>query len=809
MWSQTFLNNILEIVGNGKNKSHIEAVRVDEAKLDALLHYPIKPSSIPLVSIESLYLRHKDKIRTIERDIPLVKFGSKFNTTELVEDVIKNYIAYCHLLPASEMDHHRYIGGLLEHSLDVSIRSLQSAMGATLDDEREIDIDQKRKPRYEYAAWLCGLLHDAGKIISNMTVHDPRSEQPWQPLNSNLFDWANKFGVNEYTVSHVKNRVHNEHETNSIHFLGFVINDTAKEYLIGDGDGRDDLYSKITQTLIGYHTNKGYLYNAVRKADGASTYNDYARVWMHDSHRDKSMVSAVVDVMRTLYFDWSVNKPNSEVFILKGEIYLEMTKPFKAVIAKCRDLKIPVPSSPKTLIEILIDKRIIDKVSDKSTFGNLYVGDFTEQDIHQFNSDKSGPIASTSPKAVVKIVWQNFVIGDNPIPDDAVGALRYNSHKSENTHTLFSKNTSKIVYPINAETKEPIPGEELLIDTTKINVEAPVENYPTIDTNKEMPAPTKMKVGKKVSPKDDAESNTTIPLKGKSAAIVEKDKQSTSPKKSKKAKTKEVVGNGHQQSTDDKSMTTMVDVEKPVFIADELKPSWVGKRVIKKVDEILFELSTSKNSDVVQVIDDHVVILLDYIATSCEQTPKDVIKEAEYLGLITINKKLPKKAEFNGIQQKIVVLSEPVASEFTYLLELMPKPFVDTEVELPQPKQAVAVAEAEAESASLSIDISMEREQGEIVNPNYIGEHSICSSNNEINHKLPVESGAATVTIEIFIDALKKDFPDITMMNLRPYLKQLKKKPFLHEDGVMYITSSQVEVDEIKYKIQQGITENE
>jgi hypothetical protein len=827
MWSQTFFENIRDIFEIKKNKSHVEEVRVDEAKLDALLHYPIKPSSIPLVSIDALYLRHKDKIRTIERDIPLVKFGSEFNTTELVEDVIKNFIGYCHLLPASEMDHHRYIGGLLEHSLDVSIRALQSAMGATLDDEREVDIDQKRKPRYEYAAWLCGLLHDAGKIISNMTVHDPRSEQQWQPLNCNLYVWANRLGVTEYTITHVKNRVHNEHETNSIHFLGFVINDKAKEYLIGDGDGRDDLYSKITQTLIGYHTNKGYLYNAVRKADGASTYNDYARVWLHDSHRDKSMVSAVVDVMRTLYFDWSVNTPNSEVFILKGEVYLEMTKPFKDVIAKCRDLKIPVPSSPKTLIEILIDKRIIGKVSDKSTFGNLYIGNFTVQDIHLFNADKSGPIASTSPRAVVKIVWQNFVIGDNPIPDDATGALRYNTLKSENTHTLYNKNTSKIVYPIISEAKD-AASDESSSDTTNVDLEVPVENPPKLDTNKEMPAPTKMKIGKKKPPSDNgnnkstiignkptqqipskdaniqsSEPDNTISLKENSAAAatVKTKKQKAAPKKSKVAITKEVVCDEHRQSTDDTAKKTTVNTDKPVFITDEQKPAWVGKRVIKKIDEILFELCTSKNTEVVQVIEDYVVILLNYLATSCEQSAKDVIKEAEYLGLITIDKRIPKKAEFNGTHQKVVVLSKPVADSFTYLLELTSKPMTAPENELPQPKTDI--------TGPLPITEDMDTGQAEIVTPNCIDEQSTSNDNDEINHKLPSESGTTTVKIEIFIETIKNDFPHITMVNLRPYLKILKKKPFLHEDGLMYITSSEVEVDEIKYKIQQGITDNE
>ncbi|QIR16434.1 MobH family relaxase [Shewanella aestuarii] len=825
MWSKKVSDNFRDIIGNLNKKDHIEALRVDEEKLDALLHYPIKPSAIPLVSIESLYRRHKEKIRYIERDIPLVKVGSEFNTTDMVEAVIKNFIAYCHLLPASEMDHHRYIGGLLEHSLDVSIRALQVAMGATLDEEREIDLDQKRKPRYEYAAWLCGLLHDAGKIISNMTVYDPKSDKQWQPLNSNLYDWAKIEGISEYSVSHNKNRIHNEHETNSIHFLSFVISDSAKKYLIGDGDGSDDLYSKITQTLIGYHSNKGYLYNAVRKADGASTYADYARVWLHDSHRDKSMVSAVVDVLRTLYFEWTTNKPTSEVFFLNGEVYLEMTKPFKDVIAKCRELKIPVPSSPKTLIEILIDKRIIGKVSDKSTFGNLYVGNFTEQDIHQFSQDRTGPMASTSPKAVVKFVWVNFIIGDNPIPDDAQGALRYNSVKSENTHTLFGRNTSKIIYPISTETKanEPV-SEEVSQSTSQIESDSNVDkNQIKIDTNKPMPAPAKMKVGKsatkvnktsnppeskaKSSNKNDVDetivqqsidkSNEDINQQKSESESTDKAKV-TKKKKASKSVKKKLDNNVEASNEEPKSPA--IQNELPIVEVEQSKPAWVGKRVIKQIDLVLLELHTTQNTSVVTLIGADVAVSLEYLANACSQSSKEVIKEAEYLAITKSSKTLPKKVEINGQLQKIIVLNDVVATEFKYLAD------TSIRAEETTPAQLVNAANGgqttTVESSTDNNEGKKSEDDSEVIETN---QQSNNTSNDLDNHSLPENLDYKVERVDSFLSRLSEEFPSISLVTVRPYLKNLNIHPFIDDDGNLNVKIKSAEEDELIYRIKQGI----
>ncbi|WP_076415062.1 MobH family relaxase [Shewanella sp. UCD-KL12] len=830
MWSHNIKSKLQSSLTSLLKSDHISEMREDEAKLDALLHYPIKPAAIPLVSVESLYDRHKSKIIQIENNIGLVKTGSKYNSTEMVEEILKNFISYCHLFPASEMDHHQYVGGLLEHSLDVSLRSLQAAIGSMLDEQGLIDEDQVRRPRYEYAAWLCGLLHDAGKIISNLQIIEPKTGQQWQPLHSNLMDWAGVKSFTEYTVLHNKNRIHNEHETNSIHFLSLILNDTTKDYLLS---GPDDLYSKITQTLIGYHSNKGYLFNAVRFADGASTYNDYARVWRHDSHRDKAMVTAVVDVLRSLYFDWTVNTPNSEMFILNGEIYLDMNKPIKAVIKKCQDLRIAVPNSPKSLIEILIEKRIIGKVSNKSTFGNFYCGKFSVDDIHQFNEHKSGPLASTSPKSVIKFVWANFAIGDNPIPDNANGALRYNTKSEDNVHTLFNGDKSIVVI------QKPIVED---IDTAKVGLakdniktkpsDSNSESMKTastsaVDTNKELPVPTKVTTRKR-QPKAKKVTNASA-QSGDQSKLTEStpnksNLQSSNEPLKQNAKNGRDVANelkpdlpGCESSTQEKSKANECGSK-----SDIKSPPWVIKRPVKAVDLALWELVSNRDKASATIENGFVVVSTKFLSEHLQQPIKSIQQEMDYLGLlIDTPKNFPKKVPINDILTKVIAISQSAAVTFTYLniplnneienvvdehnaeedkvkpTQSSKKPIVfvplQTEIPLAQP-QNVDIEQVEPNETSMTTTVQQSIVADEPLNT---------------SHQLPDESKYLYQTLSTFVSSLQKDYPGVSASSLRPYLKTLNIKPTMDQSGTLMVSSTQTQRDELQYKIQKGITDGQ
>ncbi|WP_275593001.1 TraI domain-containing protein [Enterobacter hormaechei] len=87
-----------------------------------------------------------------------------YTFTNLVLKPLVEYVRWIHLLPASENHHHNGIGGLLSHSLEVAILSLKNAHHSELRPIGYQDEEVVRRKVYLYAAFICGLVHDAGRF---------------------------------------------------------------------------------------------------------------------------------------------------------------------------------------------------------------------------------------------------------------------------------------------------------------------------------------------------------------------------------------------------------------------------------------------------------------------------------------------------------------------------------------------------------------------------------------------------------------------------------------------------------------------
>ncbi|WP_282109293.1 MobH family relaxase [Shewanella algicola] len=812
------------------NKEDSTLEQKDEKRLDAVLHYPLKTASIPLVSIDTLLNRQQEKIRIIERDIGLIYKGCEYNFVDLVESTIKAYLSYCHLIPASEMDHHQYVGGLLEHSLDVSIRSLQFSMSFMLDEMGLVDEDQARRPRYEFAAWVCGLLHDSGKIISNVQVIGSNGDV-WRPLSENIYEWAKRNNIDSYTVVHQKDRLNNDHETNSVHFLPLVLNDVAKNYLLGS---HDDLYSMITQTLVHYHSYKGYLFNAVRKADSESTYDDYARVWLHDSSRKKSLTMGVVNAMRSLYSNWSINKLGGDLFVFNGQIYIASDRPINDVIKKCLDYEIKLPTSAKALISILLDKRILSMVSDKSTHANLYLGEFTESDINQFAINKTGPMAKVSPVTVILVEWPNFVVGDNPLPANVHGALRYNTSKNNNVHQLCNGEGMFFVTPSDAkvvqddsETKEEQPA------TT-------VDEQPTASVDEsEKPvtkAPTKRKPKPKSKPKPKAKSKTSStpePIDDdiESNAEAVKTKPSTIPV-NKKEQSNPSDEETQSQVSDD-SIEATEEQKQPVPNESASQPNgeypWITKpRRPKPVDNALSTLLTTPG-DNLWLEADNVCLSLNYVMEQASQNAGQIINAMSYLKLLKKNEK-GKEISIKviaGEKTTYVLLSDDVANIFRPTLQSIP---VDTATcETATQKQAEIVAAQES-----SLEVEPEQLELNTVEPEMksspVSDEKASdpdSSSETLTNKDatsadkasdPVEdvtddsvinddeysNNVKTMSYEELINELKSVCPKMKNTELRGFTKAEGVKPIISADGSITVEITSIELDELKWKLREN-----
>ncbi len=101
-------------------------------------------------------------------------------------------------LPASATHHHRWMGGLLRHSLEVGLWAVQLA-------ERQLSLDAVTSeqvhitdPRWKLALFIAGIGHDLGKVFTDISVTDRSKELNWRPLTSGLYDWAMENGIENF-----------------------------------------------------------------------------------------------------------------------------------------------------------------------------------------------------------------------------------------------------------------------------------------------------------------------------------------------------------------------------------------------------------------------------------------------------------------------------------------------------------------------------------------------------------------------------------------------------------------------------------
>lgn len=770
----------------------------DEQRLDAVLHYPLKTASIPIVDIELLLERQLSKIRQIERDVGLIHQGCEFNFVDLVESTIRSYIGYCHLIPASEMDHHQYIGGLLEHSLDVSIKALQNAMSYMLDEMGLIDEDQARRPRYEFAAWVCGLLHDSGKIISNVQVIGSNGDI-WRPLNESIFDWAKRCGISEYTVVHQKERLNRDHETNSVHFLPLVLNESAKNYLLGS---HDDLYSMITQTLVHYHSYKGYLFNAVRKADSDSTYEDYARVWLHDSSRQKSITMGVVNAMRSLYLNWTVNKPGADLFVFNGLVFIAADRPINEVIKKCIDYGIKLPTSSKALISILLDKRILSMVSDKSTYASLYLGEFTEEDVKQFTELKIGPLSKVSPVSVIMVEWPNFVIGDNPIPSNVLGALRYNTAKSSNVYQLYNREGHKLVLPSESQSNTATTEQVQPATQGKVtpSSEKPLEQHPTIISD-ELP-----QANDKANSADESQPESVQPKqKAKPKA---KPKAKSSPKPDTASPVAEILSPAPDTTTKSlvQNETATTEMDTPPSALNPEYPWVIKKRMIKPVDAALLALMQSANQHYLWMEGESVCVDTEFLIQHTTQSLPQLLNALNYLKLIKKNDQKKDASVLMKDGQKVtyILLSDEVGLHFC---SVVPKVEIDNgsqtnSGELSNEEDFASVPEKPNSQIEIIEEKSAETEKSTGVVKT--DEQTATDDDHGDAHNVRQAGEEWDMPYPELLAELKKECPEMTTSQLTKFCRAQGVKANISNEGEITAKMTEVQLDELKWKLREN-----
>ena len=392
-----------------------EGNKIAKAKESAFLKLS-EPERIIQSNLEHVLLENDELIRytkTVFGFCP--EWDDSVNFKTLFIGVIENYTRYCLTLPASEGYHHSVSYGLINHSLQVGNLSLRKAKSLFLPHKFPLDVERLRKKRYHYAAWLCGLLHDAGKLHTDILVTaKENSELIWYPTDESLASWMIKNNVTEYTIKWRRDRLHKKHETASLHFFQQVLTPEARKYL---NTCPDDLFMEISDVLGAHHRKMQYLHTSLRVADAVSTANDIQVVWDEKlGARKAAFHEKIIKTLRSLSSDWF---EKGKAFAIDDEIYLRWPECFGEAAEKLHEIDKTIPNNSSAVRKALADRGVIRDISD-SEYALFFKGEHTSKEAYEFllsNETKQGV-------GLLRVEWPSHVIGSQPMPENTFGLLK-------------------------------------------------------------------------------------------------------------------------------------------------------------------------------------------------------------------------------------------------------------------------------------------------------------------------------------------------------------------------------------------------
>jgi hypothetical protein len=126
---------------------------------------PLKGTELIAEKADVLLAQHKELIENLWAFSQLDR--DRYN--QLYVGLFRNIASYVQHLPASESHHHAYLGGLLEHSLEVATFAgrIAGRFLYTADGEEQI---AQWSALYTFAMVSGGALHDIGKIVTDIDV---------------------------------------------------------------------------------------------------------------------------------------------------------------------------------------------------------------------------------------------------------------------------------------------------------------------------------------------------------------------------------------------------------------------------------------------------------------------------------------------------------------------------------------------------------------------------------------------------------------------------------------------------------------
>lgn len=334
--------------------------------------YPPFRQGLPVVPASSIVASQETWIRNLYRASGVTKEDWK----QLFMPVIHAYASHAHLLPASESNHHRGAGGLFRHGVESAFYAIRRVDGKKIaQGSHAMDpVDRNRKEeRMRFAVFCAGLLHDAGKPITDMIVSDASGDHVWNPFLENLEEWALDRGIQRYHIHWRPNRKE-RHESVAALLLMRMVGKGGIAWLHEAGPDWVDLLSK---SLAAYDTGANDVRDLAVRGDQESTSNDLKENTSDITDIGVPIERYVIDTMRRFLFEnsWRVNETSAQIWVCKapneegdirrpfapGDSVLALVWPRvgEAVSERLSREGMPgIPRDPNLIADMLLDRNI-------------------------------------------------------------------------------------------------------------------------------------------------------------------------------------------------------------------------------------------------------------------------------------------------------------------------------------------------------------------------------------------------------------------------------------------------------------------
>lgn len=222
---------------------------------------PHHPDALPVLNATTLLARHSAQIAAIRKAVGIPDAHWK----ALYLSVFETFAQFVQQLPASEAHHHCSIGGLLEHAIDVTYKTVVLRQGHQLPAGASTEEMARKRDLWTYAAGMGALLHDIGKPLTDQRA------QLFDDVGQSLGQWNPWAGpmpghATHYRVTFVRERRHRLHERVPLLMARLFLPQEGLRWL-----GSDLNVLQAFQSVLGNDPDgAGVLGELVRQSDGLS-----------------------------------------------------------------------------------------------------------------------------------------------------------------------------------------------------------------------------------------------------------------------------------------------------------------------------------------------------------------------------------------------------------------------------------------------------------------------------------------------------------------------------------------------------------